>query len=342
MKTQHLRKDKTCLNCGAEVPERFCSRCGQENVETKESFGHLVSHFFQDITHYDSKLLLTLKNLFFYPGLLTKKYVQGHRADYVNPIRLYVFTSFLFFLLLGSVNHGENPYLRKKPHEKSAAAQENEKAVVTFSSVEKRLKDSLATAKPEDSADYKIAANAMESFARLQNDTTGRAAIMYDSLQQLKPEHERDGFFIRNLQRRHFEMRDKYGDNESTVLRENMMHHYPKLMFLLLPFFALLLKIVFRRKDLYYADHAIFAIHIHTFVFMIYMAGIVLNLLVHNDDVYAWLMLPLFLYFVMAARNMYERSWIGALCRSLLVVFLYAAGTLIVALLFIILMFAIT
>ncbi len=340
MKTQHLRKDKNCLNCGTEVPDRFCSHCGQENVDTKESFGHLVSHFFQDITHYDSKLLLTLKSLFFYPGQLTKKYVAGHRADYVNPIRLYVFTSFLFFLLLGSLNHGEDPYLRKK-HGMSKGERERELVSFSLDSAGRRLRDTAIKARPEDSLAFKKAAEALLTFKDLEEDTTGRAAILYDSLQQLKPEAARDGFVLRNIMRRRFEMRDKYGDNANAVLQAKMWHHYPKLMFLLLPFFALLMKWIYGRKDLYYADHAIFAIHMHTFIFMLYMIGMLLNLLIHNDEVYGWLMFPVFLYFVMAARNMYSVSWGGAIGRSLLVVMLYGLGTVIVAFLFLVLMFAI-
>lgn len=323
------------------MPDRFCSHCGQENVETKESFGHLVSHFFQDITHYDSKLLLTLKNLFFYPGLLTKRYVMGHRADYVNPIRLYVFTSFLFFLVLGSVNHGENPYLRKKPQEISKDKKEREKAIVTIGRAGERIRDTLPKIQTEDSTEYKTAANVLLTFQDLESDTTGRSAILYDSLQQLKPAGERDGFILRNFMRRHFEMRDKYGDNHSVVLKEKMWHHYPKLMFLLLPFFALLMKMVFSRKELYYADHAIFSIHLHTFIFMLYMVAIFLNMLIHNEDIYAWFILPVFLYFVMANRNMYSVSWGSAIGRSILVALLYSLGTLVVAMAFTILMFAI-
>ncbi|WP_158618225.1 DUF3667 domain-containing protein [Chitinophaga lutea] len=341
MKTQHLRKDKNCLNCGTEVPDRFCSHCGQENVDTKESFGHLVSHFFQDITHYDSKLLLTLKSLFFYPGQLTRKYVAGHRADYVNPIRLYVFTSFLFFLMLGSLNHSESPYLRKKPHEISKEESDRKKVVKTLGAAGERLRDTAGKVQSEDSLEYKTASDVLLTFKDLEEDTTGRSAILYDSLQELKPESARDAFLLRKVMRRRFEMRDKYGDNANAVLKEKMWHHYPKLMFLLLPFFALLMKWIYRRKELYYADHAIFAIHIHTFIFMLYILGMLLNMLLHNDEIYGWLMLIVFLYFVLASRNMYSVSWGGAIGRSMLVATLYAFGTLLVGLLFLFLMFAI-
>lgn len=335
MKTQHLRKDKTCLNCGHEVPDRFCGHCGQENVETKESFGHLVSHFFQDITHYDSKFLVTLKYLFFYPGLLTKKYMQGHRMDYVNPIRLYVFTSFIFFLMLSFTQESHNPYARHK--DRPAVA-------LTFDTVGIELKKALDSGKVKDSSEIaktKTAVEVMMTMKKLARDTTGRAAIMYDSLQQAIPESERHGFLLSNTLRRYYEMQDKYGDNVQDVVREKITHNYPKLMFLLLPFFALLLKWFFFRKAHYYADHAIFAIHMHTFIFMVGIIAILLNLLLHSDELYAWFMLPVYLYFVLALRNTYAVSLWTAILDSVLILLCYALGTLIVVVLFLLLIFAI-
>lgn len=87
------------MNCGAQVAGRFCQVCGQENVDTKETFWHLVTHFFNDVTHYDNKFFSTIKLLLLKPGLLTAEYTRGRRAAYLHPIRMYVFTSAFFFLL---------------------------------------------------------------------------------------------------------------------------------------------------------------------------------------------------------------------------------------------------
>lgn len=94
-----LRHDNTCLNCGSIVRIRYCSNCGQENIEPKESFGGLINHFFSDITHFDGKFFLTTKYLFRSPGFLPKEYISGKRARFLHPIRMYVFTSALFFLV---------------------------------------------------------------------------------------------------------------------------------------------------------------------------------------------------------------------------------------------------
>jgi hypothetical protein len=82
------------------VGERFCTHCGQENLEPKESVGHLVRHFFEDITHFDGKFFVTLKDLIVRPGFLTREYVAGKRMTYLNPIRMYIFISAIFFIAL--------------------------------------------------------------------------------------------------------------------------------------------------------------------------------------------------------------------------------------------------
>ena len=54
MSKSTVRIDKTCLNCNHVVEHRFCSNCGQENIETRKSFHHLFVHFFEDLTHYEN------------------------------------------------------------------------------------------------------------------------------------------------------------------------------------------------------------------------------------------------------------------------------------------------
>jgi hypothetical protein len=96
------RKQSDCLNCGSIVTGNFCQNCGQENIEVKESFFQIVYHFIEDITHFDGKLIKTLKLLISKPGFLTEEYVAGKRATYIHPIRMYIFISAVFFLFIFS------------------------------------------------------------------------------------------------------------------------------------------------------------------------------------------------------------------------------------------------
>ncbi len=93
------REEKNCLNCGTLVAGKYCQTCGQENSEPRDTVLGLIQHFLYDITHFDGMFFSSLKLLIFKPGMLTRQYVEGKRASYLNPIKMYVFTSAIFFII---------------------------------------------------------------------------------------------------------------------------------------------------------------------------------------------------------------------------------------------------
>ena len=60
----------------------------------------VVYEFFREMFELDSRLFRTLKSLLFRPGHLSSEFSRNRRAAYMSPVRLYLFTSFLFFLVL--------------------------------------------------------------------------------------------------------------------------------------------------------------------------------------------------------------------------------------------------
>jgi hypothetical protein len=96
MKNYRLEND--CLNCGTKVAIRFCTNCGQENLQIKESFGQVMKHAVSDYFHFDHQLLHTLKPLFFQPGKLTNEYMAGRRTQYLHPVKMYLFMSVVYIL----------------------------------------------------------------------------------------------------------------------------------------------------------------------------------------------------------------------------------------------------
>src|SRR5476651_16760 len=99
---KHYRAENDCLNCGATLQGKFCHVCGQENLEIKESFGHLMNHAVGDYFHFDDKFFNKLKPLLFKPGKLTNEYMAGKRSSYLHPLKMYIFISFIYFVLLFS------------------------------------------------------------------------------------------------------------------------------------------------------------------------------------------------------------------------------------------------
>lgn len=122
MSKEHLRTDKECANCGYAVDVAYCSKCGQKNTETRQPFHHLFTHFVEDLTHYDGAFWKTIKYLLFRPGKLTRTYLEGHRQAFVPPVKLYIFISFITFVLMGLMASTQNYELTPKQKALRAAA----------------------------------------------------------------------------------------------------------------------------------------------------------------------------------------------------------------------------
>lgn len=90
-----------CEDCGRERVGVYCHHCGQRHGKHDLSLRHVMTDVVRDLTHWDARVLTTLRLLVFHPGQLTCAYLAGRRTRYVPPLRLYIFLSFLLFLVLG-------------------------------------------------------------------------------------------------------------------------------------------------------------------------------------------------------------------------------------------------
>jgi hypothetical protein len=95
-----------CLNCGKEVEEsfKFCPNCGQSTYQESD-LKSFTKHFMSDYFTFDSKIFKSIIPLFGKPGFLTIEYLQGRKIRYIAPLRLFIFSSIIFFLLLGLLDN---------------------------------------------------------------------------------------------------------------------------------------------------------------------------------------------------------------------------------------------
>jgi hypothetical protein len=89
-----------CLNCAAVVSGNFCAACGQETILHVASAREFLHEFIGHYIALEGKLWKTLGLLLFRPGKLTAEYIVGRRVRYVQPLRIYLTLSILFFALL--------------------------------------------------------------------------------------------------------------------------------------------------------------------------------------------------------------------------------------------------
>src|SRR5213594_1113618 len=92
-----------CENCGAPLTGHYCAQCGQAAVDYRRSFRHVIADVLESFLNWDSKFFATIALLIFKPWRLTNEFLAGKRVRYVNPLRLYLVASILFFF---AVNYG--------------------------------------------------------------------------------------------------------------------------------------------------------------------------------------------------------------------------------------------
>lgn len=291
------RKEKNCLNCGTIVQGKYCHICGQENVEPKETFLGMVTHFFYDITHFDGKFFTTLKDLLFKPGFLSAEYIKGRRMSYLNPIRMYVFTSAVFFLIFFSLGNTEGAFKITAGNEllsrkgRDSIIQKLEKSLkgngnnINITKQLELLKDTTKEISMLDlipfSGDYVVVSTIGYDY---------KSQKEYDSLQKAWPRGKRDNWFQRLWNKKAVHLNEKYRYEAVLSMQkisDSVLHKLPYLLFVSLPFFALILKLLYirRRKEFYYGDHGIFTIHHYILSFILLLFIFLFNKL---NDVTGW------------------------------------------------------
>ncbi len=101
-----LSMNSNCLNCENALREEdeYCSACGQA-VDHEETLKSFLSHFLSDYFTFDSKIIRSIKPLITEPGFLSNEYLAGRRVRYIPPLRMFIFLSIIFFLLLSLLSN---------------------------------------------------------------------------------------------------------------------------------------------------------------------------------------------------------------------------------------------
>ena len=404
------RTEKICLNCNTPLYGRYCHVCGQENLEPKETVWHLVNHFFQDITHFDGKFFSTVKYLITKPGFLSKEYMLGRRASYLNPIRMYVFTSAIFFVVLFSLTNAEKIMkLDEKPDNETAkgikdwqkqktrlqgelnvARSDKDKDTAEILDAIKELDEEISAAKkiygdtttrkfdakdvallmlranmdslktggmPPNVANIVNGAIANRDSIKKRNDddflgfSVGKYASpqAYDSMQKKLPDDRRDDWITAIVIRKLIDIKNEYRKDKSSYFahfREKFLHSFPKILFISLPFFALILRLVYiRRKQYYYTSHGIFTIHVYCATFILMLILILsnqlkaavswkwLHVILGIIDFVVWIYMMVYLY--KAMRRFYGQKRFKTFMKYLIVSFLALIVNVILLLLFV-------
>mgnify|MGYP001179610183 CR=1 FL=1 len=271
-----LRKEKVCLNCNARTLGPYCHVCGQQNVEPKETAVDLVVHFFNDITHFEGKFITSLRYILFRPGFLTQEYIRGRRASYMNPIRMYVFTSAFFFILFFTLFDSKEMFDFNKRNKFTASQEKlyNEALAKAESKQDSATIQRLFGNGKTDTLSSQIKKKSNDlNIAFTEGDASKYETVaQYDSVQQALPKEKRDSWLKRLGMKRTISIKERYDGDMYSFFKdatEYFVHSFPKILFVSLPLFAFVLMLLYiRHKQWYYVNHVIFTIHYFVFSFL--------------------------------------------------------------------------
>ncbi|WP_343694876.1 DUF3667 domain-containing protein [Flavobacterium sp.] len=257
MSHNKIREDKTCLNCRHVVEQKFCPNCGQENSDSRKTFHHLFVHFFEDLTHYENAFWKTIKNLLFKPSTLTKEYLSGKRLSYLAPVRLYIFISFITFLLIAMFPSKVSDQINKG---------------------EKEISTSLVN---QDKKEEKVEKGEKAENSKYKTHFELKSMKEIDSIQKYGKEDEKLSEFEYWLYEKSVHVTEN--NTKKQIIEkfiESFFHNIPKILFIIMPFFAFFLWLFHNKKKWYYFDHGIFTLHYFSFLLLIFLIMFIIDRIV--------------------------------------------------------------
>jgi len=290
-----------CENCGAPLYGKYCYACGQPIQGLVRHFGSVMSDIADSVLNVDERLFRTLGPLYLRPGKLTLDYFAGRRARYVTPFRLVFFLAIVAFFAIQLTVRSGFTSMPKEAVRISTGSSGPAASTQKLNAVPPPVSsDAGAFSQGNISINDKVLWNRDTKPLKMAwlpgvavdwlNDSIGNAQ------QQLHAMNE-GSFAEKQNARRKFTL--------------GLFSAAPTVLFLLLPLFALLLKIFYIFKKRLYMEHLIVAMHSHAFLMlsMLVLVGIAVlrhTLLPHA----AWLKIPLYLITAAAWIWMFVYLWL--------------------------------
>jgi hypothetical protein len=322
-----------CKNCSTEIEGQYCHFCGQRYHDHKESFGELAYEFVSDFLHFDSRFFRTVLPLIFNPGKLTKSYNEGKQRSQFHPIRLYLFSSFVYFFLFFYFTNLQDKFEGEKNNNQAAFIIDSAKNAIrkdslTHKSIDKLnlpVKNKILTGTPiaitdpdkkefvtlkDSTAQYSFTVNSnLDSL--LQKRTSPEE---YLSQQKMLTKEKKDGYLRRIITVKILKINLKGEEGKKEFfnkLTETFLHNIPKALFFLLPVFAFFLKILyFRKKQFYYVDHAILSLHYFSLIFILLILSNYILDAVFGTGIFTFLAFVwMSAYMLIAMKRLYGERW---------------------------------
>ncbi|AUC76693.1 DUF3667 domain-containing protein [Olleya sp. Bg11-27] len=328
-------KYNTCKNCESNFKSGFdfCPHCGMRDKE-ELTLGILFNNTLNNYLLWDSKFFKSFIPLMTKPGFLSNQFIGGKRLSYLHPAQLYLFITFVFFFLFSFQMNRVEQELNDGFKTESTKILNEVEAIQIDSVKRKKIRTTLnenkylsgMTAKDIDSivGQKDIGADHTISFGydskKLDSLIANGASksVMYKAMGMT----DNPGWFDKML---YPQILKFHQDRKAGSIWVSMINATPIALFILLPLFALFLKLFYWKKGRY-AYHLVFAFYFFAFIFMVFSILLIANLIM---DVPNWISLlitlSIFLYFVISTKRFYNQRWRYSLLKSSIISFVFLA-----------------
>ena len=260
------RESPHCPNCGAATEgDRFCPDCGQRQRAFRQPVHVLARDLVAEYFGFEGKLWQTALALL-RPGFLTAEYLDGRQRRYARPLRLYLVASLLFFFAVSLIDPGEQ--LRRTILDGGFTSETTvEEALEASAEQQQRLRARRAALDRLSEAGVVLVPDSL--LEDVAEPDTARALVIAGRAVESE--------LVREIGR--IESR---ADAAAVLPRvvQSAVARVPNAMFVLLPMFAFLLKLLYARRGRYYGEHLVFAFHVHAFWFGCFTLALVLGALI--------------------------------------------------------------
>jgi hypothetical protein len=320
-----------CENCGAPMAGPFCAKCGQHAVDYRRSFRYVVLDVLDSFLSWDSKFFATIGWLIARPWHLTNEFLAGRRVRYVHPLRVYLLASILFFFVVNywaKSIHADPSKLSAEDRAEIAADPDIPPAVKAkiqraldakgLTQPEAQMSPSPeATVAPQPSA---IASPPLPSASPSPSGDYG-PMMQFD-----KPPSDP---FEKWLEQRAKEKMGEHGSKMALFIA-TLFSNLPYMMLCCIPLFALVLKVLYVRKRVFYIDHLVYALHIHSFAYLAIILIVLITIGLNRSipGTFAnWMIAALWITFAaqifLSIRRVYRQGWFIAVFKFFLGGFAY-------------------
>jgi hypothetical protein len=313
-----------CPNCETPTSGNFCSNCGQETVlhhaSTREFLHEFVGHY----VALEGKLWGSLTRLLFRPGLLTNEYIRGRRVRFVQPLRLYLTLSLLFFALLQFT--GFDPVVDKGGN-KQKMAPSHVGAEKTGKVVEAPAA-ATGKAKAAEAASAASAGSGHASAPGAESPEDKAEPAGHKDKSPDADESDDDGDIDRwlsgwpKVQHQWQIFHALSNEEQKKVFAYGFYHYVPYAIFCLMPVFALMLKVLYLGSGRRFGEHVLFALHANAFAYLVFCLVLVIPFGLARFALWCWVLG----YLPWAMRRVYHSSRFTTFLRWSVLMFFFSVA----------------